>query len=233
MGKNKGPLVILIDTNAMVALSLYVESCEAAGLVIGSKPNNIKNTLGKRYILRRPHDPIKNGYKLFDHISSKQKKQEVIIYFSLLSEMELLHVFLDRKFDQKLTQQGIPFRIRIRKPFRTQVYKERLKEQNIEFDYPENKEELIKDVIKISKIITKYIALDSVDLYLYSLGIYLRADEIYTYDEEFRSIMNKVLTNSKWKTIRNNIQKDLIKFDESFKNEYKEKWKIKLPKGKP
>ena len=74
-------------------------------------------------------------------------------------------------------------------------------------------------------------ALEPVDLYLYASGIYLRADEIYTHDGEFRNIINDLRTNTDWKNIYNNIQQDLRTFIRSFEDEYQKEKKIYLPEG--
>ena len=77
-----------------------------------------------------------------------------------------------------------------------------------------------------------------VDLYLYSLGVIERCDEIYTNDEEFRTIINYIHDKQEsWQIINERIQEDLINLGNRFLNfghfveEFKKEGEIKLPKG--
>jgi len=260
MPKNKRPFVVLIDTNAMAALSLYVESCNTVGIDRAIRViDDLKNELNQEDIKSNylNFEEIVKGYKVYDYLQEKIKSFDgnIKIWFSLLSEIELLDVFLDRAFDQELTRKGIPYRIRQKKPFRTQIdfnYKEKiakywidikdnLGKKGIEFYNLEEKDEAVQNITKIAKIITQYVALEPVDLYLYASSIYLRADEIYTYDTEFKTIINGIRTNIEWRNINNSIQQDLRKLIRQFQEEYntyyendkkhKKEKKIDLPKG--
>ena len=259
MTESNIPFVILIDTNAMTALSLYVQSCTTVKVALGTtveelktKFRKIKNTKDTQLYFEG-RGGIKEGYKFFNYLESKiEEFNNVQIWFSLLSEIELLGVFLDRTFDIELTRKVIPYRIRRKKPFRTQIdfnYEEKvagywedikgkLAKYDIEFNNPEKESDAIQDIIKIANIVTRYLALEPVDLYLYASGIYLRADEIYTRDEEFRAIINYLHNNIDWRNIYNDIQQDLRTFIQSFQEEcktyyeiYKKEKKIDLPKG--
>jgi len=254
MVKDERPFVILIDTNAMAALSLYVQSCTTVKAVLGttvddlkSKFREVKNTKDT-LLYFKGRGGIIDGYKLFNHLKSKIKNSDNIqVWFSLLSEIELLDVFLDRAFDIELTRKGIPYRIRRKQPFRVQIdfdyegeivktwedLKEKLSEQGIEFYFPEKENDAIQDIIKIAKIVTRHVALEPVDLYLYALGIYLRADEIFTHDVEFKKTINSLISDGDWRNIYNNIQKGLIENIQSFKEEFEKNCKIELPKGVP
>ncbi|RLF94114.1 hypothetical protein DRN50_06045 [Thermococci archaeon] len=256
MTESKKPFVILIDTNAMAALSLYVESCTTVGANLGTTIEELKEKFEKIKCINKEYlkdylyfgekGGIKDGYKLFKYLRIKREEFDNIqIWFSQLSEIELLNVFLDRTFDRELTRKGIPYRIRRKKPFRTQIdfnyeeeitknwedIKEKLSEQGIEFENPEKESDAIQDIIKVAKIVTQYVALEPVDLYLYASAVYLRADEIYTHDKEFRTIINKILTDNEWRNIYNNVQQDLRKCTPSFEKEYEVENRIALPKG--
>lgn len=243
------PFVILIDTNAMAALSLYVESSNTVGRDLGISVDDLKSEFENHKDIKRDHlnfKEIKKGYKLYDYIRRKIRDFDgnINVLFSLLSEIELLDVFLDRAFDHKLTGKGVPYRIRLKKPFRVQIdfdyeeeiakswedIKEQLGEKGIEFINPEKESDAIQDIIKIAKIVTRHVALEPVDLYLYASGIWLRADEIYTRDEEFRVIINKIRTDREWRNIYYNIQEDLRDIL-TFEEEYRKERKIGLPEG--
>jgi hypothetical protein len=252
MGKSEKAFVILVDTNAMSALSLYVESCitvkaEPGTLIeeLKSKFKQAKNTKDTQLYFEG-RGSIGVGYSVFDHLKCKLEEFETVqIWFSLLSEIELLDIFLERAFDLELMRKGIPYRIRRKKPFRTQIdfdykakvadywenIKDKLAESDIEFEYPEKDEGAIREIVKIAKIVTRYVALEPVDLYLYASGIYLRADEIYTRDDELREIINRIYSNEEWGNIYKSIQKDLVKFVPSFRDEYQKEKKISFPKG--
>jgi len=253
MAKSDRPFVTLIDTNAMAALTLYVESCVTVEAPLGTTVEELKNKFKEikntkdTQLYFEGRGNIKDGYNLFDHLKSKIKEFDAVqIWFSLLSEIELLDVFLDRTFDIELTRKGVPYRIRQNKPFRTQIdfdyeervakywedIKEKLTQYDIEFNNPEDREgAAIRDIIRIAKIVTQYVALEPVDLYIYASGIDLGADEIYTHDKEFRVIINKIRTDKEWENIYENIQQDLRKFVRSFEDEYRKEGKIYLPKG--
>jgi len=258
MAKSDIPFVTLIDTNAMAALTLYVESCVTVKAPLGTTVEELKNKFKEikntkdTQLYFEGRGSIKDGYNLFDHLKSKIKEFDAVqIWFSLLSEIELLNVFLDRTFDIELTRKVIPYRIRKKKPFRVQIdfdyeeeiakswedMKEKLAKYDIEFDNPEKDVGTIQDIVKIAKIVTQYVALEPVDLYIYASGIDLGADEIYTHDSEFRTIINKIRTDEEWKNIYKNIQKDLRDLEKedirSFEEEYKKEGKIYLPKGIP
>lgn len=250
MAESNIPFDILIDTNAMAALSLYVDSCDTVEKHIGINIGDLKIEFENQKDIKNDclnFGEIEKGYRLYYHLKEKigESGENIKIWFSLLSEIELLNVFLDRAFDHELTKKGIPYRIRHKKPFRTQIdfnyeekvanywgnMEERLAESDIEFNHPESDMDAIPGIIKIAKIVTRYVALGPVDLYLYASGIHLRADEIYTIDGEFRDIINKIRTDGGWGTVYRNIQQDLRKFIRSFEDEYAKMGKIDLPKG--
>lgn len=242
MADEDKPFVVLIDTNAMAALSLYVESCDAIRKDPGIDMSGLKKEFEKLDVKNNclELEEIKKGYDLYNYLKTnlKTKADNAQIYFSLLSEIELLNVFLDRAFDEYLTKRGIPYRIRKKKPFRTQVnfdyedkvsnywnnIKEKLKENNIVLDYPEKAEEnkdIIQDFFKVTKLVAKHVHLGSVDLYLYALGIYLRVNEIYTHDSEFEKIINSIRTSTGWRNVNERIQQDLREYISAFAEEVK------------
>ncbi len=246
------PFVILIDTNAMVLLSLYVESCCTVGKDLGISIDDLKSEFENQRDTKENYlnfEEIKKGYNLYDHLKQKGRgfDANLEVWFSLLSEVELLNVFLERTFELELTRKGIPYRIRRKKPFRMQIdfdydtkvfsywknRKGKLAKSDIEFSYPEKDDGAIQDIVKIANIVTRYVALEPVDLYLYASGIHLRADEIYTHDTELREIINKIRTDGEWTNIRKNIQQDLRTFIRSFEDEYQKEGEISLPKGVP
>lgn len=247
--------IAIIDTNAVSALSLYVVCCNAIGkdleaiYIRSGSTAEIKQIIESEFKVQTGIgrdflniDAVVNGWKTYSYIRARLASYEKLsVMFPHLCEIELLHMFLERVFDKELTRKGIPYRIRKNRPFRVQVgfsydtevfgYWENIRnalgKYGIEFGRPEDDYD-IKDIASISHIISRYIALDPVDLYLYAIGILERADEIYTYDSEFRKIIHSVKSDGgeSWGNIRNSICRDL-KYIPSFR----EQSSIDLPDG--
>lgn len=239
---------ILIDTNAMVKLCLYIEICECVEKEIGTQLDEIIEVLKSREIRKDylEHEELKKGYNLFRYLKEKHEEFDgnVNILFSSLSEMELFHLFLENAFDEELTKRHVPYLARRKKFLRWQVdfdyeekvlkrwntLKEKTDEVNIGFSCPERENnDLILDISAIGEIISRYVVLDTIDLYLYVLGIYLMVDEIYTTDSEFRDIINKV--GREWEDMRQRIINDL-KVWPHFSEEFEKEGRIRFPVGK-
>jgi len=256
MTANESPFVA-IDSCSMVLLSLYVDSCMALNESLGIDMNMIKKGFKKKKNITKNHlniEEIRKGWKFYNYLQEKLECSDynAKFLFSILSEIELLNVFLERVFHRELTNKGVPYRIRTKKPFKLQVdfdyekevieYWNRIREElgknSIEFNYPKTDTDNTQDVLEITRIISKYVALGPVDLYLYSLGVIERCDEIYTNDEEFRTIINYIHDKQEsWQIINESIQEDLINLGNRFLNfghfveEFKKEGEIKLPKG--
>ncbi len=237
MAESDRPFVILIDTSAMVPLWLYVESCNTIEKDLGISINDLKSEFKNRKNIKENYlnfKEVEKGYKLYNYLRNKIKSFDgnIEVWFSLLAEIELLNVFLEKVFDIELTRKGIPYIIRKKKLFRMQIefnyeekvaknwegIKEKLAQDDIEFSNPEKKSDVIQDIKEIAEIVTRYVALGSVDLYLYALGIHLKANEIYTHDQELRGIINNIC-NKQWLNIYDSIQLDLRKYILLFKEE--------------
>lgn len=244
---------ILIDTNAMSALSLYVEACNTVEKELGITIDDLKNAFEERGCKEQylNFGEVKKGYALYNYLSDKLREfdDEIQVWFCLMSEIELLNVFMEKVFDNELTKKGIPYRIRQKKPFRTQIdfdyenavtnywnnIRSNIENHNIVFSEPEKIDGTLQNVLNISRIVTKYVALAPVDLYLYATAIYLRVQGIYTHDNEFKTIINDIShrNGTDWTNIYNSIQNDLIKFIHSFADEFEKEGKIDLPNGIP
>jgi len=245
--------VILIDTCAMSALSLYVDSCMALNKNLGINIDTMKKEYERQRNTKEIHlnfDAIGPGFSLYNYLQAGLKTYDhhVKFLFSILSEIELLTIFLERTFHKILTDKGIPYRIRTKKLFKLQVdfdYEEEimrywnnikieLYKNNIEFESHENEPGNMTDTLEIVRIISRHIALHPVDMYLYALGIFERCDEIYTRDSEFKKVINNIYhKNEGWRTSNKNIQEDLRKYAFSFEEQFDKEGEIKLPKGVP
>jgi predicted nucleic acid-binding protein len=258
MKESDRPFVILIDTNAMSKLWLYVESCNTIEKDLDISIDDLKSEFKNQKNIKENYldfEEVEKGYKLYSYLRNKIKSfnGNIEVWFSFLSEIELLNVFLEKVFDIELTRKGIPYIIRKKKLFRMQIefnyeekvaknwedIKEKLAQHDIEFNNSEKESDAIQDIKKIAKIVTRYVALGSVDLYIYALGIHLKANKIYTHDQELRGIINNI-RNKCWRNVYDNIQKDLRTFIRSFREEcetyfemYRKEKEIDLPKGVP
>ncbi|OQX78993.1 MAG: hypothetical protein B6D56_07995 [Candidatus Omnitrophica bacterium 4484_70.1] len=231
------PVVILLDTNAVARLTQYVEACAyICGVPDISNDKNLNKVVFVEYEEIRKkmeqkglqkfmfRERIKEGYKLYTKLIEKNRITETQIFFSLLSEIELLNVFLDAAMEQELTRRKMPYRIRRRKPFRTQffldyeknvkLYWENLKEilgiYNIALYSVEEEVRDIRKIIETAKVILRYLALEPFDLYIYSSAICVGADFIYTFDNEnFRKVINDFRNSPAWEITRDALIKEL------------------------
>jgi len=236
--RNKKSFTILIDTNSITAITLYLKTCE----IIKKEPNKInkieeikkwvKNEkIKEEWLAFTDRNGIKDGYKAFKYLLEKQKKYELYVYFPLIGELEALHLFVEREFDHVLTKRGIPFRLRTKRPARLFVdfdynqvykqwesYKEKLEYQGIVLISPE-KEGFWNEVFKITNLLMKYILMGNIDMLMYAIAIYLQADEIYTRDQEFKNIVQQISrpSNSLWRKISRDLKEDLKNQFPSFK----------------
>lgn len=256
---NKKIFTILLDTNAVTALSLFIEACD----IVGKKPNKIneKNELKQlldeknvktEWLCFEEKGGINQGLKVFSHLKKKANKHEIRIYFPRMTEIEALHLIMERKFHEELTKRGIQYRLRTKKVMRLQVdfdckeiyknwddFKNNLYKQDIRLLLPELEfRGLIDDAVSISNILIKYILLQPVDLFLYAIGIRIGADEIYTRDDEFKKIINNIAKGAKgdapeWQEIADSLTEELINTFLAIKEEFIKEQKIKLPKGVP
>lgn len=229
------PLVILLDTNAVAYLTQYVEACtylhgaelqrleinniEIPFLEYEEIQQKFSNKGELSFILE---NEIKRGYDLYKVIQQHAKNNEIQLWFSLFSEIELLNIFLKDLIHKELDKKKIPYRIRRKKFLKTQIFfdyqnkvamywekiKKILESHDIEFNLVEKQPDSVVRIIEITKRVLKYITLDPPDAYLYSCAIFLNADIIYTYDKEFRTIMNNIRNSQEWIDIKNNLMRE-------------------------
>jgi len=250
--RNKEGFTILIDTNAVTAISLYLEICDLAGKDPINELEEIKRSLETKNIKRewlRFDNGIKNGFKAFTYLKEKVEQYELRVYLPLIEEIEALHLIMERKFDEILTRKGIPYRLRTKRVIRTHVdfdynqiyenwlnFKEKLEYYGIELILPEKEYKgLWKDIFLITNLLMKYILLENIDMLIYAISLYIRVDEIYTFDREFRTVVNHIShgSTSTWRRIAEQLERDLINNFSFFKEEFDKESKIKFPKGVP
>lgn len=253
---NKQNFTILIDTNAVTSLSLYLEACE----LVGKKPDTINNKtdlisllegkeIKSEWLSFEKKGGIAQGLRDFKNLKVRGKRYQLKIYFPAIIEIEALHVLMERRFDQELTRRLVPYRLRSKKVIRRQVdfnyeeiyenwskFKNNLSLEEMELHLPEREfDGLIDDALTISNILMKYISLETIDSLLYAIGVKIGADEIYTHDGELKEVINNIAKGEDrdWQKIAKLFYKDLKDMFPSFKEEFDKNKRIKLPYGVP
>ena len=233
MSSNNSQLkTIFLDTNALSRLSIYLEFCDKYELNPKDATINLEkgspfwDKIGYPSHVFAVKKGIEDGQKLYSYL--KDDSQEIgETVTSQVCEFELLHVLEERKADSVLREAGIPYRLRrknIGKLFLSDLneydykevaqdlenFKTLLSDQEIGYTILEG-EENARDIYKIAGVISGYILLDTMDIYVYASAILAESDELITYDRELKRVL-KDLRESKdafWKRIRKGLLEDL------------------------
>lgn len=220
------PYSVLIDTCAMAKLSFYCELCDSVNKGYGTDPATIYSCLS-RPLSQENIDvsPANAGFRFYNHLYNLVQQEKTVLYFSLFAKIELFDIFLDVSTDELLAAQGIPFRVRRKKPLRWQVkfnFNEKVIERynkvlkcldsiGMSITCPEeDPRSSYKLAFEINEALASHVFLDSFDSYLYSLGLFLMVDEILTDDKEFRIILTDFSTKSEWALQRESLKKEII-----------------------
>jgi len=263
MYKNEEEIItILLDTNALMTLSLFIEFCDMAGV----DPDDFRSAVdfdqavGKiakekdieeEFLLSKEDKggPFQ-GSKVFKYLREENPKEVLI---SKICENEALHVLLERRADEILTRAGVPFRLRKKTFFRVQTeldypnirkqwedFISTLEGYGIELKfaeegYSQDKGVFWRDLFALQQRLMEYILIESQDFLIYATAILIGADEIYTSDRELKSIVNSIYnpSNDKWKQTREGIEKELINAIPSRAEESRTTSKLVLPQGVP
>ena len=210
MSSNNSQLkTIFLDTNALSRLSIYIEFCDKYKLnpndanINLEKGSSFWNKMGHPSHLFAVEKGIKDGQKLYVYLKDDSQGIGEIVT-SQVCEFELLHVLEERKADSVLREAGIPYRLRrknIGKLFLSELneydykevaqdlvnFKSFLSDQEIEYKILEE-DESAKDIYKIAGVISGYILLGTLDIYVYASAILTESDELITYDRELKDI---------------------------------------------
>ena len=259
MGSNRRKIItVLLDTNALTSLSLFIEFCDMANI----DPDDIKSTSDFDQAVKRiakEKDIVEEfllskedkggpfqGSKVFKYLRGRSFKE---VLTSSICENEALHVLLERRADEILTKVGVPFRLRKKTFFRVQTeldypnirkqwedFKSTLEDYGIEVKFAEEGYRAFwRDLFALQQCLMKYILIESQDFLIYATAILIGADEIHTNDDEFKSIINSIYnpSNDRWKQIREEIEKELVDAIPSREEEYKRTGKLVLPHAVP
>ena len=216
----------IIDTNSMVYLGLYFEACEAADKKSGESMTKVLRGLREKGKITNKFFEetfLRHGFKLMQYL---KKRENWEIYFSLFSQSELYRTLSERKFDEILTKNGVPFRIRKNKMDRTEIIFDYGKEVILKQKYvetvlaemgivlmrPENDDAIFKDTFYYIDAVSSTISLDVFDSYIYSLSLRIPCSEIYTNDREFLTTVNKINSpdRGEWRQISYRLRKKIL-----------------------
>lgn len=207
---------ILIDTNVMMLFLLLNETCIFLGKNFCEVTAEELTSLSKRPGVngRGINNHVKKALKYFEYIKNLKdsQKDNLIIYFSSFSEYELIHSLVELEIREELANQGIHHRFQEKLPFILQEefdcvkdvrktwqnFKVTLENQDIYLKYPEEEDQDSHHHVinEVTHLVNEYVVLESQDLYLYSLSIYMRVDEILTKDENFSNIIKSLQSGS-------------------------------------
>lgn len=242
---------ILLDSNAIGALSLYFELCKH--LSIEFDDGNWQNIKAQMEALRLNDDfaeehTIKRGYIIWTYLKQKQSKHhdKLHIYISLFADLEFRDILLNQAFDHYLsTKGGFPYRSLRKRPLRRQLefnYKDKVAipckilyenlRQNFICEQPEMEGGFIEKVCDYLMTLSQHVFFDIMDAYFYCVAVSLFVDEIISSDGEFCSIINKMRTDEEWHSLRDKFINDIASKDDAFKLGLEGKsFKDVLPKG--
>lgn len=264
MHKNEEEIItILLDTNALTSLSLFIEFCDMANI----DPGNVNSAADFGQAVKRiakEKDIVEEfllskqdkggpfqGSKVFKHLREGNPKE---VLTSSICENEALHVLLERKADEILTKAGVPFRLRKKTFFRVQTeldypniwkqwegFMSALENYGIGLKFAEeeyssqDKGAFWRDLFALQQCLMKYILIESQDFLIYTTAILIGADEIYTTDVEFKNIINSICNPSDdgWKRVRKEIGEKLVDVITSRAEEYRHMGKLTLPHAVP
>ncbi|KAF5083802.1 hypothetical protein DSECCO2_86050 [anaerobic digester metagenome] len=242
---------VLIDTNAMISISLLFEACNYISVSCDSPIETIKDKFDQEFENCKDYiefEEIKKGSNCFAYLLKKREEfpSNIEYNFSLLSEFEIRKAILEHQYHKDMTRRGMPFRIRRKNPLHIQFsydyqndvldywrnIKANIENFNIQITCPEYQDGVMRDTIDvISTIVSKHIALGSQDLYLYSLAIKCCCNEIITYDSDFRDTINQLRTREEYRSRKEAIIQELIQLD-PYNLEFEDTGTISLPEGK-
>ena len=222
---------VLLDTCVLARLSLYFEACLAAKLEPGCTINELHRSMCELQLCSRPGDllaggSIKDGQETWAAMVAAPDSQ---YSYSLLSQLET-QVLLEEKAVDALLLGKVPFRLWRNKPLRMQTeinYDTQVLDKwtglisrletivNVQCIEGVN-EVRPSDIVDVSKILSRHLILDPIDLYLYSCAVFAMVDEVWTYDGDLRTLVEGITLNGHFESQRRAMDVDLSSLNEKF-----------------
>jgi hypothetical protein len=225
------PRSVLLDTCVLARLSLYFQACLAAKLKPGCTIGQLQESMRDLRLCSRPEDLLAGG-----SIGEGQRTWTAMATapdnhysYSLLSQLETQVLLEEKAVDARLLGR-VPFRLWRNKPLRMQT----------EIDYDtevlgmwtnliDTLETIVNmecieradsvrpsDIVEVSNILSRYLILDPIDLYLYSCAVFAMVDDVWTYDTDLRILVDGLTSNGHLQIQRQAIVADLSRLNGKF-----------------
>jgi len=236
--------VVLLDSNILAGLSLYLAACSQIGAAPGTSTDTLLAAfLGSSSAATRPDlfvdkGAIDQGRTQFAQLSGLSNSSSGLdLYASRVSHLEVRNLLTERAFDECMHACNVPFRMRSRRPFRCQIsfdYSEKvdapwtsllsvmeqcgLKLQVAE-DYlgEEDESRGFQIMLDATEAIARCFNLEDVDLYLCAVSLVIPVDTFFSRDNEVSHVMNSLRTNLDWRPVADRVISEMAAISETFR----------------
>lgn len=215
MNKGKVPSyrkTVLVDTNALHLARTYLIYGKKEGL----PPFGPSKTLSemksgfKPSIVTNYRDTLCKGYRILGYLQRLSKSDNTRIFVSAFSELELLHGLLEGKAHMKMSEQGMPYRMRQRlsdlsrlvcfhlgsddcaetiKEFDEII--EELRNSGVEITKPAP-DKYLPEILSICNVIQSRVFIDPFDCLIYGNALVLMTDTVVSLDGYFKDVINRI-----------------------------------------
>lgn len=234
--------VVLLDSNVLAGLSLYLAACSQ----VGAAPGTDTKTLVAAFLGSSPaatppslfvdKEAVDWGRSQFTQLS-ELSRSPLDLYASRVSHLEVRNLFTERAFDERMHACNVPFRMRSRRPFRCQIsfdYSEKvdapwtsflsvmeqcgLKLQVAE-DYlgEEDESRAFQIMLDATQAIARCFNLEDVDLYLCAVSLVIPVDTFFCRDDEVSHVMNSLRTDLHWRPVADKVISEMAAISETFR----------------
>jgi len=219
-----------LDTNGLLELSLYWETCQAASVTLDSVLTyaSLKSALPRRYRgfqpARSTAQAVGRGQKLFHQLWGRRNDWDY--YTSAICRAEMHHVLLEQSAQRSLTGMRIPQRLRSDRPLL--VFRQTLQTSDytaldqklsdffddlrlsygVDIKTAEDLSSLDeRDVRTAAKIIWSHVLMEVMDAFIFGCAVVTFSETLVTRDGPFLEAVNQLAgsTESRWRNARASI----------------------------
>jgi len=219
---------LFLDTNALHYMFSYLRYAKKLDLPPYRKRRcgEIKETLRSKM----PKGIVKyfmNGAKTLAFLQKQTQDEDAAVYTSHFTKSEILCGSLEGIVHVRLAQEGIIYRMRQRLRTISELvsmyleasdYEDVVREWDEMISLLEEKDRIIinfaedddnfRQIANISEFLQSKIFMDVLDSWMYSCALVVQADQIITFDEYFRKVINNLANPSEdedWKNLRSEM----------------------------
>ena len=222
---------IFLDTNGLQYLNSYLRYAEKLQLPPFANPqqySQLKKKL-RDYFPRAVANMVIHGCQTLAFLQQEVVENDAAIYTSRLAKAEILHGVLDGQAHARLAREGLPYRMRQHIRILSKLvsmylergdYEKLVKEIDellmtleekgrIKVEFAEDRVEDFFTIAAFSEFLQSQVFLDVLDCWMYGCAIALQADQIITFDDHFRYVINSIHNPQKkqsWQQIRSSIE---------------------------